>query len=80
MFHSGCITAKIVENIRKKLEGIHERDFKVDDVDGFDELENQEDKDKVTKMFEQGYVDDEDWNGVRCLSYWSSPVMRTIRC
>lgn len=43
-------------------------------VDGFDELkpENQE---KIKFALENGHIPDEDWKGVRCLSFLPIPTV-----
>ena len=57
----GCVTPSVLHNWNETTQG----DF--DLVDGFDELPDDA-KEKVKRAFEQGHVDDEDWNGVR-ISY-----------
>ncbi|KAF7796143.1 hypothetical protein EIP86_007317 [Pleurotus ostreatoroseus] len=50
--HWGCATAKVLANIKKSIE-------EADDLDGFEELRD-EDKDKIRKAWEEGHVADED--------------------
>ncbi|KAK4493841.1 hypothetical protein PRZ48_015026 [Zasmidium cellare] len=54
--HWGCVTPSVLHNWNETTQG----DF--DLVDGFDELPDDA-KEKVKRAFEQGHVDDEDWNG-----------------
>lgn len=51
------MTPLVVKNWKEKAEG----DMNL--VDGYEELP-EEFKEKVARTFEQGHVDDEDWNGV----------------
>lgn len=55
----GCVTPVVIHNWKEASGG----DF--DYVDGFDALP-EDIQNKVRRAFEQGHVDDEDWNGV-CL-------------
>lgn len=50
--------------MKKALTGDGEHEINLDLLDGWDELENEEHKDKISKALEQGYVSDEDWLGV----------------
>jgi hypothetical protein len=50
--HWGCVTPKIVSNLKKKFPEASE-------LDGFDEIRS-EDQDKVTKAYEDGHVAEED--------------------
>lgn len=43
----------------------------MDLVDGYDDLP-AEFQEKVVRAFEQGHVDDEDWNGVSYHSGWGN--------
>lgn len=43
---------------------VHQGDMEM--VDGYDELPADA-QEKVRRTFEQGHVDDEDWNGVRMI-------------
>lgn len=51
------MTPLVVKNWKEKTEG------DMDLVDGYEEIP-AEFKEKVRRTFEQGHVDDEDWNGV----------------
>lgn len=53
----GCVTPQVIHNWKERSEGDMEL------VDGYDELPD-EFKVRVARAFEQGHVDDEDWNGV----------------
>jgi hypothetical protein len=50
--HWGCVTPKIIENVKKSFEDPQE-------LDGFDEL-NDEDKEKLKVAWDAGHVADED--------------------
>ncbi|CAK5264998.1 unnamed protein product, partial [Mycena citricolor] len=50
--HWGCLTAKVLENVKKEHEEASE-------LDGFEDL-NEEDQERVTKAWEDGHVADED--------------------
>ncbi|KAL6301402.1 hypothetical protein BKA93DRAFT_901941 [Sparassis latifolia] len=50
--HWGCVTPKIIENMKKSFD-------EADDLDGFDDLKD-EDQEKVRKAWEEGHVADED--------------------
>lgn len=43
----GCTTARIIKNIKEKING-------VDDIDGFEDL-REEDQEKVKTAFEEGH-------------------------
>lgn len=51
------MTPTVIGNWKEKSEG------DMDLVDGYDDLP-AEFQEKVRRAFEQGHVDDEDWNGV----------------
>ncbi|KAJ3535013.1 hypothetical protein NM688_g7039 [Phlebia brevispora] len=50
--HWGCVTAKVISNMKKSFED-------ADELDGFDELRD-EDKEKIRTAWEVGHVADED--------------------
>ena len=50
--HWGCVTPKIITNMKKSLEA-------VDELDGFEDL-NPEDQAKIRKAWQDGHVADED--------------------
>ena len=50
--HWGCVTTKIIENVKKTLEN-------AEDLDGFEELK-EGDQDKLKAAWEAGHVADED--------------------
>ena len=50
--HWGCVTPKIITNMKKSFE-------EADELDGFDEL-NADDQAKISKAWETGHVADED--------------------
>ncbi|OBZ77754.1 PARP-type zinc finger-containing protein C2A9.07c [Grifola frondosa] len=50
--HWGCVTPKIISNMKNSFE-------EADELDGFDEL-NEGDQEKVQKAWEEGHVADED--------------------
>ncbi|EMC92692.1 hypothetical protein BAUCODRAFT_37597 [Baudoinia panamericana UAMH 10762] len=54
--HWGCVTPEVIHNWKDTSDGDMDR------VDGFEELPDDV-KDKVRRAFEQGHVDDDDWNG-----------------
>ncbi|CZT15733.1 uncharacterized protein RCC_01567 [Ramularia collo-cygni] len=61
--HWGCVTPSVIFNWKETSGG------DMDLVDGYDELPD-ECKVKVARAFEQGHVDDEDWNGdLECNRY-----------
>jgi hypothetical protein len=71
----GCVTGKQLQNLRGYLEdpknpGTYRWDF----LDGYDEegksgLVSKPDlQEKVRRVVTQGYIDPEDWNGVRLTS------------
>ncbi|EPY53922.1 zf-PARP type zinc finger protein [Schizosaccharomyces cryophilus OY26] len=53
--HWGCVTERVIQNVEKKLEGNI-----VDNLDGFDEIEDEAVQEKIIRAFKQGHVDDED--------------------
>ncbi|KAI9371858.1 hypothetical protein BJX61DRAFT_484429 [Aspergillus egyptiacus] len=58
--HWGCVTPKIISNMKEIVEDGEERDL--NRLDGFEELE-PEAQEKVARALAQGHVDDEDWKG-----------------
>lgn len=50
--HWGCVTPKIIENLKKKHEV-------ASDIDGFEEI-SEEDQRRVEKAYDDGHVADED--------------------
>ena len=50
--HWGCVTPKIIENLKK-------RHAEASDIDGFEEI-SEEDQRRVEKAYEEGHVADED--------------------
>ena len=61
--HWGCVSGKILENLREYLEqGDPATGYKWDYFDGLDELEPS-DQEKVKKAVIDGKIADEDWKG-----------------
>ncbi|KAL2863679.1 uncharacterized protein BJX67DRAFT_241480 [Aspergillus lucknowensis] len=58
--HWGCVTPKIVSNIKELVGEGDDRDL--DLLDGYDELPSEM-QEKVVRALDQGHVDDEDWKG-----------------
>ncbi|WBW71112.1 zf-PARP type zinc finger protein, G1-S transition regulator Hpz1 [Schizosaccharomyces osmophilus] len=61
--HWGCVTERVIQNVETKLEGNI-----VDNLDGFDEIEDEEVQQKVIRAFKQGHVDDEDVEASRSMA------------
>lgn len=55
----GCVTPSVIHNWKEQSGD------DMDLVDGYEDLP-AEFQEKVTRAFQQGHVDDEDWNGVSC--------------
>ena len=55
----GCVTPTVIHNWIETTGG------DMDLVDGFEELP-EDAQEKLRRTFEQGHVDDDDWNGVCC--------------
>lgn len=55
----GCVTPNVIAHIQEASGG------DVGLVDGYEELDVEEYKEKIKKALEQGHVDDKDWKGVR---------------
>lgn len=77
--HRGCVTPKVLQNLKKQCEGDMEY------VDGYDELPPDW-QEKVKTAIEQEHVDDEDWKGVSTLNLLPTsklggqlPTERTLR-
>lgn len=74
----GCVTGRQLENIRKFLEGedkVGSGVYRWDFLDGYEgEEKNSLDKypdlqEKVRRCITQGFIDPEDFNGVRMLNF-----------
>jgi len=50
--HWGCVTSKVLENLKSSFD-------EADEIDGFEDL-TEEDQEKVRKAFAEGHVDDAD--------------------
>ncbi|EPX72507.1 zf-PARP type zinc finger protein [Schizosaccharomyces octosporus yFS286] len=61
--HWGCVTERVIQNVETKLEGNI-----VDNLDGFDEIEDEEVQQKIIRAFKQGHVDDEDVQASRSMA------------
>ncbi|KAL3418908.1 hypothetical protein PVAG01_09129 [Phlyctema vagabunda] len=70
--HWGCVTGKMIENLRKYLEGednLGSGVYRWDFLDGFEggeknSLDHHPDlQEKVKRVITQGFIDPEDWNG-----------------
>ncbi|CZT50664.1 uncharacterized protein RSE6_11689 [Rhynchosporium secalis] len=82
--HWGCVTGKILENIRKSIEVPGEPgQYQWDMLDGYDSGDkNSLDKDpklqeKVRRCITQGFIDPEDWNGDPEMNVLGASGMRT---
>ncbi|KAL4878664.1 hypothetical protein BJY04DRAFT_195357 [Aspergillus karnatakaensis] len=60
--HWGCVTPKIIQNLRELVGEDDDQDL--DLLDGYDEIP-AEFQEKVQKALDQGHVADEDWKGDR---------------
>ncbi|OTA05697.1 hypothetical protein A9Z42_0063910 [Trichoderma parareesei] len=64
--HWGCVSGSQLVNLQEACGGDHDNlDF--DAIDGFDELQDEELKEKVKRCVRQGHIDPEDFNGVGLL-------------
>jgi len=72
--HWGCVTGVQIQNLRTYLEE-SPGNYQWDMLDGYEEdsksgLANYPDlQEKVRNVITQGFIDPEDWNGVRIMSY-----------
>lgn len=67
----GCVTPLVVHNWNESAGGDMEL------VDGYEELP-AEAQEKVRRTFQQGHVDDEDWNGVSLRTHLESTRHQSI--
>jgi hypothetical protein len=71
-YFRGCVTGKVIENIRGSIEDpAKPGNYRWDILDGYDGDEKNSLQDspklqeKVRRVVTQGFIDPEDWNGVR---------------
>jgi hypothetical protein len=64
MYYRGCVTPKVLENVKNFLKGGDEdATVNMDFLEGYDELPDEW-KAKIDHALEEGHVADEDWRGV----------------
>ncbi|PTB61530.1 zf-PARP-domain-containing protein, partial [Trichoderma citrinoviride] len=64
--HWGCVSGSQLVNLQEAC-GNDPDNYDFDAIDGFDELQDEELKEKVKRCVRQGHIDPEDFNGVSLL-------------
>ncbi|KAI0534383.1 zf-PARP-domain-containing protein [Xylaria digitata] len=59
--HWGCVSGKTISNVQESIK--KDDDYDWDMLDGYDEIEDLEIKEKIQRVVSQGHIDAEDFNG-----------------